>query len=238
MSMQRAAILVVLASILVISFFALKLKKALIIFVLLPISTQIVFNGMQGEFSRILNIDNLNHTNLYYSTEGKDSNYRGGKVLFDLSAIHSRLSIVNSWRKAFNDYKAVNTTKTPNTYELHRIVLKEVKLEPSIGSMKALQVPDTPHSYLLNLELNYGRIAFFSVILSYFSIVIPIARIVILNNKKRFISIAYIMAIVNYFLVSLVHNNGHFLLDSVGWIGIGLLLVYIHYSIGKLNEPT
>jgi hypothetical protein len=253
-SMQRAAILTVLVSILMISFIALKFKKALIIFILLPISTQIVFNAMQGEYSRILNKDNLFHNSLNIESGGFNEKYRGGKVLFDLSAIKSRLSYVYIWHKAFENIKSQNLqpdSKTEtntselnrdilketnwfktetNTYKIHRDVVKEIKLR---STTEALFVPNTPHNYLLNIDMNYGRIALISVLLCYFSMVVQVARIALVNKERRFLSFGYLMAITNYLLVGLVHNNGHFLLDIAGWCGLGLVVAYIYKYSGN-----
>jgi hypothetical protein len=248
LSMQRGAILVVLVSILVISLFAFNLKRALIIFILLPLSTQIIFNGMQGEYSRILNADNLKHNQMFIETKGTDSKYKGGKVLFDMTAIYSRFDIVYTWHKAIKNYKNTKNqeyqavtfsemfkipSKAPNTYEMYRQVYKDVK---GRDQYRAYSVPETPHSYMLVIDMNYGRVALVSVLISYFLIAAPILWNLYIVKKTRFESVAFIMAGVSYLSISFVHNNGHFLLDSVGWIGIGLLLVYINDFINNSKQ--
>jgi hypothetical protein len=251
LSMQRAAILAVIVSMIFISFAAFKFKKALIIFIILPLSTQIVFQAMQGHYERILNVDNIIHTQLNYDSGGMDERYRGGKVLFDITAVNERLWIIYSWYKAYKVSKVINSNKiqnnditqsnfknkTPNTYELRRILIKEIKSKPSVESaLKVKIIPPTAHSYYLNIDMNYGRIALISVFLCYFSMVASVARIFLLDHKLKYISLAYMMAIINYLAVTLVHNNGHFLLDLVGWIGIGSLIGFIHHNTGNAKE--
>ena len=261
LSMQRAAILTVIVSMILISFAAFKFKKALIIFIILPLSTQIVFQAMQGHYERILNVDNIIHTQLNYDSGGMDERYRGGKVLFDITAVNERLWIINSWYKAYKVSKVINSNKiqsndnlitqsndnlitqsndrnkTPNTYQIRRILIKEIKSKPTVESaLKVNAIPPTPHSYYLNIDMNYGRIALISVFLCYFSMVASVARIFLLDHKLKYISLAYMMAIINYLAVTLVHNNGHFLLDLVGWIGIGSLIGFIHHNTGNAKE--
>jgi len=245
LSMQRAAILTVIVSIILISFAAFKFKKALIIFIILPLSTQIVFQAMQGNYERILNVDNIIHTQLNYDSGGTDERYRGGKVLFDITAVNERLWIIYSWYKAYKVSKVINSNKIQsnyrnkqsNTYQIRRIVIKEIKSKPTVDSaLKINAIPPTPHSYYLNIDMNYGRIALISVLLCYFSMVASVARIFLLDHKLKYISLAYMMAIINYLAVALVHNNGHFLLDLVGWISIGSLIGFIHHNTGNAKE--
>ena len=75
--------------------------------------------------------------------------------------------------------------------------------------------------------------------ISYFIIGSSIASIPLLNNDKKIIyrCAGCFMAVASYLLVGFFHNNGHFLLDIVGWIGIGFLLVFIYNYPAKLKNP-
>ena len=231
-SMQKGAILLVIVSVLVVNLFAIKFKQALILFVLLVLSSNILFNSLQD----LKGIEKGN-PDMYYLTA--DPIYKGAlgrKELFDLRAMDSRLSSVFAWYKAWkkidNEPISADYNRDRLTHEVFSSAVLDIRQTKNKYSyVMSLQVPPSPHSYFLNIVMSYGYTVLFSVLFSYFFIVVLIGRITMLNDHKlQYIHVAYLMAIVSYLGVAFIHNNGHFLLDSVGWIGIGLLFVLIYNS--------
>jgi len=85
----------------------------------------------------------------------------------------------------------------------------------------------SPHLYFYNLFYDYGSIITLIILIFYIRLV---SMLFIFKNYKcnylpKDAYIGAILSVISYQVVALFHNNGHFMLDIVGYIGLGYIFL-------------
>jgi hypothetical protein len=169
LSMQRAAIIASLASLIVLSLYELGLRRGFLIF--------LVFS-----FTLI----SLDSSNIF------------DKNLLSFTDIVERISAQYTW--AQNDIIATKLGISEST---------------------------SPHMYFYNLYHDYGLITLMMIFFFY----ILLCFYLYISRQKNNIELpngafeAAILGVISYNLVALFHNNGHFMIDIVGFIFMAYILI-------------
>lgn len=87
------------------------------------------------------------------------------------------------------------------------------------------------HMYMLNLFSTYGLLGFPFIIIFYLILIKLLKKHLKYNNTTlpKGVIFGSILSIISYQLNALFHNNGHFMLDVVGFISIGYFFVLTYF---------
>ena len=87
------------------------------------------------------------------------------------------------------------------------------------------------HMYMLNLFSTYGLLGFSFIIIFYLILIKLLKKHLKYNNTTlpKGVIFGSILSIISYQLNALFHNNGHFMLDVVGFISIGYFFALTYF---------